>query len=63
MKTVWYLVNRNRKLFFKDKGMLFTALITPLILRLMSSANISRITMALSPLIYDIECPVIIIWC
>ena len=25
-------MNRNRKLFFKDKGMLFTAMITPVIL-------------------------------
>lgn len=32
MKTVFHLVNRNRKLYFKDKGMFFTSLITPLIL-------------------------------
>ena len=29
MRTVLALMNRNRKLFFKDKGMLFTAMITP----------------------------------
>ncbi len=32
MKTVMALTGRNIKLFFKDKGMFFTALITPMIL-------------------------------
>ena len=32
MKTVRMLIKRNIKLFFKDKGMFFTALITPAIL-------------------------------
>ena len=32
MRTVLALMNRNRKLFFKDKGMLFTSMITPVIL-------------------------------
>ena len=32
MKAVISLVNRNRKLFFRDKGMFFSALITPFIL-------------------------------
>jgi len=32
MKTLSILINRNVKLFFKDKGMFFTALITPIIL-------------------------------
>ena len=32
MKTVFALTRRNVKLFFKDKGMFFTALITPAIL-------------------------------
>ena len=32
MKTVNMLIKRNIKLFFKDKGMFFTALITPAIL-------------------------------
>ena len=32
MKTLGILIKRNTKLFFKDKGMFFTALITPMIL-------------------------------
>lgn len=32
MKTLFCMTNRNIKLFFKDKGMFFTALITPIIL-------------------------------
>lgn len=32
MKTVLILIKRNVKLFFKDKGMFFTSLITPVIL-------------------------------
>ena len=32
MKTVSVLIKRNVKLFFKDKGMFFTAMITPAIL-------------------------------
>lgn len=32
MKTLRILIARNTKLFFKDKGMFFTALITPMIL-------------------------------
>jgi multidrug/hemolysin transport system permease protein len=32
MKTILILIKRNIKLFFKDKGMFFTALITPAIL-------------------------------
>lgn len=32
MKTVLLLIKRNVKLFFKDKGMFFTSLITPMIL-------------------------------
>ncbi len=32
MKTIIALVNRNRKLFFRDKGMLVSSLITPIIL-------------------------------
>lgn len=32
MRTVLALINRNRKLFFRDKGMLFTSMITPVIL-------------------------------
>ena len=32
MKTLKHLIYRNTKLFFKDKGLFFTSLITPLIL-------------------------------
>lgn len=32
MTEIKYLINRNIKLFFKDKGLFFTSLITPLIL-------------------------------
>ena len=32
MRIVLALMNRNRKLFFRDKGMLFTSMITPVIL-------------------------------
>ena len=32
MKTIMVLVNRNRKLFFRDKGMFISSLITPVIL-------------------------------
>ena len=32
MRTLGVLINRNIKLFFKDKGMFFTSLITPMIL-------------------------------
>ena len=32
MKTIRSLINRNIKMFFKDKGLLFTSLITPMIL-------------------------------
>ena len=35
MRTVLALMNRNRKLFFKDKGMLFTSMITPVIIAYM----------------------------
>lgn len=35
MKTVRSLIYRNSKLFFKDKGLFFTSLITPLILLLL----------------------------
>lgn len=32
MRVLWILIKRDTKLFFKDKGMFFTALITPMIL-------------------------------
>lgn len=43
MKTILYLVNRNRKLFFKDKGMLFSALITPLILLVLYTTFLANV--------------------
>lgn len=47
MKTFLMLLKRNVKLFFKDKGMFFTSLITPLILLLLYAtflANVYRDT-------------------
>lgn len=47
MKTVLALIKRNVKLFFKDKGMFFTSLITPAILLVLYStflANVYRDT-------------------
>ena len=35
MRTLNLLIKRNVKLFFKDKGMFFTSLITPVILLLL----------------------------
>ena len=35
MSKLMNLVQRNTKVFFKDKGMFFTSLITPLILLLL----------------------------
>ena len=32
MTGLWSLTRRNTKLFFKDKGMFFSSLITPIIL-------------------------------
>lgn len=47
MKAVFYLTKRNIKLYFKDKGMFFSSLITPLILLLLYGtflANVYRDT-------------------
>ena len=35
MRELGILIKRNTKLFFKDKGMFFTAMVTPLILLLL----------------------------
>ena len=43
MRTVLALMNRNRKLFFKDKGMLFTAMITPVILIVLYATFLARV--------------------
>ena len=43
MKAVISLVNRNRKLFFKDKGMFFSALITPFILIVLYATFLAKV--------------------
>lgn len=43
MKTLSILVKRNVKLFFKDKGMFFTSLITPVILLVLYSTFLGNV--------------------
>ncbi len=43
MKTVGALIKRNVKLFFKDKGTFFTALITPLLLLVLYATFLSNV--------------------
>jgi len=43
MKTLSILIKRNIKLFFKDKGMFFTALITPAILLVLYATFLSNV--------------------
>ena len=43
MKTLRALILRNSKLFFKDKGMFFTSIITPLILLLLYTTFLGKI--------------------
>lgn len=43
MKTLTNLINRNRKLFFRDKGMLFSSLITPLILIVLYATFLAKV--------------------
>ena len=43
MKTLLILVKRNVKLFFRDKGMFFTALITPMILLMLYTTFLGNI--------------------
>ena len=43
MKTILTLIKRNIKLFFKDKGMFFTALITPAILLVLYATFLSNV--------------------
>lgn len=43
MKTLVSMINRNRKLFFRDKGMLFSSLITPLILIVLYATFLARV--------------------
>ena len=43
MREVAAFVDRNRKLFFKDKGMLFSSMITPLILIVLYATFLAKI--------------------
>lgn len=43
MSTIRYLISRNIKMFFKDKGLLFTSLITPLILLILYSTFLGNL--------------------
>ena len=45
MNSLGFLIKRNIKLFFKDKGVFFTSLITPLILLILyvEASNISML--------------------
>lgn len=43
MKTLFYLTKRNMKMFFKDKGMFFTSLITPIILLVLFVTFLAKI--------------------
>ena len=43
MKTLKYLIKRDIKLFFKDKGMFFTSLITPLILLMLYATFLGNV--------------------
>lgn len=43
MKTMQIMVRRNVKLFFKDKGMFFTSLITPLILLVLYATFLANV--------------------
>ncbi|MBR5322521.1 MAG: ABC transporter permease [Clostridia bacterium] len=43
MNTLFYLIRRNTKLFFKDKGMFFTSLITPCILLVLYAVFLGKI--------------------
>ena len=43
MTGLWALVKRNTKLYFKDKGMFFTSLITPAILLVLYSTFLGNV--------------------
>ena len=43
MKAVVSLMNRNRKLFFRDKGMFFSALITPFVLIVLYATFLAKV--------------------
>jgi multidrug/hemolysin transport system permease protein len=43
MSKMWSLTGRNTKLFFKDKGMFFTSLITPIILLVLYATFLAKV--------------------
>ena len=43
MKTLQALINRNQKLFFRDRGMLFSSLITPVILIVLYATFLAKV--------------------
>ena len=43
MRAVFALIQRNRKLYFKDKGMLFSSLITPEILIVLYATFLAKV--------------------
>lgn len=43
MKTLWILTKRNIKIYFKDKGMFFSSLITPIILLILYGTFLARV--------------------
>lgn len=60
MKTLFYFIRRNTKLYFKDRGLFFSSLITPLILLILYTAflrNIflDNITSSIQSLAFDID--------
>jgi len=59
MRELFALIKRNVKLFFKDKGMFFTSLITPLILLVLYSTLLGEVycDAFTSSLLSDVEIP------
>ena len=43
MRTLITLIGRNRKLFFRDKGMLLSSLITPIILIVLYATFLAKV--------------------
>ena len=43
MTGLWSLIRRNSKLFFKDKGMFISALITPMILLVLYATFLAKV--------------------
>ena len=43
MKTLMIMIGRNRKLFFKDRGMLFSSMITPVILIVLYATFLAKV--------------------